>query len=84
MEAVALAQRDARLKLLRYAEAMSVSKDNLVADYMAQNRLIDSAVRSLILSARPLATRYRDDGTVEVDMGVNLDDVFEAVRETKM
>jgi len=75
MEAVRKAQDDARLKLLRAIEAMPVSDSNLVGDYIAQNPVVATRIRSLVLSARRFATRYKDDGTVEVDMGVNLDEV---------
>jgi hypothetical protein len=83
MEAVALAQRDARLKLLRDVEAMPASGSNLVGDYVAQDSLIGVRVRSLVLTARQFAARYSDDGAVEVDMGVNLEDVRRIVRDTK-
>jgi len=83
MEAVALAQRDARLNLLRYVEAMPLPESNLVGDHLAQDALIGVRVRSLILTSRQFATRYRGDGTVEVDMGVNLDQIRQVVRGAK-
>jgi len=81
IEAIEDAQRDAWLKILRHVEAMPAFDDNLVGDHMVQNPVTGARVRALILSSRRFATRYRDNDTVEVDMGVNLDEVQRTVRE---
>ena len=83
ISAVAWAQRDARMKLLRSIEATPAGDSNLIGDYMVQNPLIGVRVRGVILSAKQIAERYLADGTVEVDMGVNLDVVRQVIRETK-
>lgn len=83
ISAVTWAQRDARMKLLRDVEGTLAGDSNLIGDHMVQNPLIGTRVRAVILGARQFAERYRDDGTVEVDMGVNLDVVRQVVRETK-
>jgi len=83
IEAIALAQRDARLKLLHYVEAMPAGESKLVGDLMAQDVMIATRLRSLILSARQIATRYPKDDTVAVKMGINLDDVLQIAGEAK-
>lgn len=72
VEAAAEAKREAQLKILRHVESMAVPEGGLVGDYMTQDALFGAQVRSLILSARLFDTRYRDDGVVEVDMGIDL------------
>jgi len=80
--AVAQAQYEARIKLLRFVEQMPV-ESNFVGDYMAQDPLVDARIRSLILSARHLGTRYLKDSTVEVKMGVNLDEALKIVGQSR-
>ena len=81
MEAVGLAQRDAQIKLLEFVEAMPMPGSTFVGDCMVQNSVIGACVRSLVLSAPQFAVRYTKDETVEVDMGVNLDEVRRTVGE---
>jgi hypothetical protein len=82
VEAIEDARHDAHLKILSHVEAMPASGSNLVGDFMAHDLVTGVRVRSLILSARRFAARYNDT-TVELDMGVNLDDVRKIVREGK-
>ena len=83
MQAIEAARLDARVKLLRYVEAMPASPSNLVGDYVMQDAMVGVRVRSLILSARQFATRYHNNGTVEVDMGIDPQEAHRVVRETK-
>jgi len=72
--AVAEAQQDARLKLLRFVQSMTHADSTFVGDYMARNPAVNARIQSLILSAPQFEARY-PDGRVEVDMGVNVDEV---------
>ncbi|MCX8037103.1 MAG: hypothetical protein N3D11_08685 [Candidatus Sumerlaeia bacterium] len=83
INAAARAQQDARMKLLRFAESLPAGNGNLVGDYMALNPVTAVRVRSLIYSARQYAARYFDDGTVEVDVGIDPEDILRVVRETQ-
>jgi len=81
INALAQAQHDACLKILRDVEAMPAGGSNLVGDYMARNTLIGARVRSLVLSARQWRERYLEDGTVEAELWINVDDVLRVVHE---
>ncbi len=83
INAAARAQQDARMKLLRFAESLPAGNGNLVGDYMALNPVTAVKVRSLIYSARQYAARYYEDGTVEVDVGIDPEDILRVVRETQ-
>lgn len=74
IEAVAEAQQNARLKLLRHVEAMPTSSGYQLGDYMAQQARIGQRVRDLVIGARRMDTRYTDED-VEVDMGLELGEV---------
>jgi hypothetical protein len=75
VEALEEARYDAWLKILREAEAIEVGGGRPLCDYMAQNIVLGAQVRAAILLARQLKKRYTDEGTVEVTMGVKIDDL---------
>jgi len=80
VEAAEDAMRAAQLKILRHVKALQID-NNLVADSMQQDAVVGVRIRSLILSAREFSRQYFENETVEVQMGVNLDDVRRVVRQ---
>jgi hypothetical protein len=74
------AEEDARRQLLEAAKGVAIDSRSTVKDFMLQDDYIRSRVQGLIRGAEILDSRYKDDGSVEVDMRLDLNHVRDLIR----
>jgi hypothetical protein len=74
------AEEDARRQLLEAAKGVSIDSRSTVKDFMLQDDYIRSRVQGYIRGAQILDMRYDEDGTVHVDMRIDLNRVRDLIR----
>jgi hypothetical protein len=74
------AEEDARRQLLEAAKGVAIDSRTTVKDFMLQDDYIRSRVQGYIRGAQILDTRFNNDGTVEVDMRIDLNGIRDLVR----
>ena len=79
--ALKAAQTDARRQLLEAAKGVQISSSTTVRDFITQSDVIQSKVVGIIAGAQQIGEpRYNPDGTVEVDMRIDMNHIRETVR----
>jgi len=73
------AKLDAQRQLLEAAKGVHISSETTVENFMTQNDYIRSRVEGVIRSAQILDTRHFDDGTCEMDMRIDMNQVRDIV-----
>lgn len=71
---------DARRQLLEVTKGVAIDSHTTVENFMTRNDYIRSRVDGIIRMSPILDTRYNDDGTCEVDMRIDLNQVRNVVR----
>jgi len=71
---------DARRQLLETAKGVAINSHTTVENFMTQNDYIRSRVDGIIRMSPVLDTRYNNDGTCEVDMRIDLNQICNVVR----
>ena len=74
------AELDARRQLLEHAKGVVINSNSTVQDFMTRNDYIRSRVEGIIRDAEIVDTRYNDDGTCEVDMRIDMNQIRNTVR----
>ncbi|MBN1902098.1 LPP20 family lipoprotein [Candidatus Sumerlaeota bacterium] len=74
------AKTDAQRQLLEAAKGTHISSETTVENFMTQNDYIRSRVEGVIRSAQILDTRFNDDGSCEMDMRIDMNQIREIVR----
>ena len=79
--ALKAAKEDARRQLLEAAKGVQITANTAVRDFIAQSDTIQSRVMGVIAGAQIIGEpRYMDDGTVEVDMRLDMNRVRYSVK----
>ena len=79
--ALKAAKEDARRQLLEAAKGIEVDSRTTVRDFVTQSDVIQSRVMGAIAGAQQInEPRYMQDGTVEVDMRLDLNQIRHLVR----
>jgi hypothetical protein len=71
---------DGQRQLLEAAKGIHISSETMVEDFMTKNDYIHSRVEGFIRTSEILDTRHFDDGTCEVDMRIDMNQVRDIVR----
>ena len=71
---------DARRQLLETAKGVAINSHTTVENFMTQNDYIRSRVDGIIRMSPVMDTRYNNDGTCEVDMRIDLNQIHNVVR----
>jgi len=74
------ALRDAQRQLLETAKGVAINSHTTVENFMTQNDYIRSRVDGIIRMSPVMDTRYNNDGTCEVDMRIDLNQIRNVVR----
>ncbi len=74
------AKLDAQRQLLEAAKGININSESTVENFMTKNDYIHSRVNGLIRTAEILDTRQFNDGTCEVDMRIDMNQVRDIVR----
>lgn len=74
------AEMDARRALLEQIKGVKIDSRTYVKDYLTQNDSIRSEIDGLVKGAQILTTRFNDDGTVEVDIRIDLKKVKKLIK----
>jgi len=71
---------DGRRLLLEAAKGVHISSETTVENFITKNDYIHSRVQGLIRASEILDTRHFDEGTCEVDMRIDMNQVRDIVR----
>jgi len=74
------AEMDARRNMLEQIKGVPIDSTTYVKDFMTQSDSIRSQIDGMIKGAQVIATRFNDDGTVEVDLQIDLKKVKKLVK----
>ncbi|MCE9589039.1 MAG: LPP20 family lipoprotein [Planctomycetes bacterium] len=75
------AELDAYRLLLERIYGLEISADTSVRDFVTESDRIRTATEGQLKGVRTMAVRYTEDGTVEVDMQVTLEQVITVVKK---
>lgn len=74
------AKTDGQRQLLEAAKGVHIHSETTVENFMTQSDYIRSRVEGVIRSAQILDTRFNDDGTCEMDMRIDMNEIRDIVR----
>jgi hypothetical protein len=79
--ALKAAKTDAQRQLLEAAKGVQINSSTTVRDFMAQSDVIQSRVMGVIIGSQMMGEpRYNNDGTVEVDMRIDMNRIKHVVK----
>jgi hypothetical protein len=74
------AKTDGHRQLLEAAKGVHIHSETTVENFMTQSDYIRSRVEGVIRSAQILDTRFNEDGTCEMDMRIDMNQLRDIVR----
>lgn len=74
------AKSDGQRQLLEAAKGVNIRSETTVENFITQSDYIRSRVEGVIRSAQIMDTRFYDDGTCEIDMRIDMNQVRDIVR----
>jgi hypothetical protein len=79
--ALKAAKEDARRQILEAAKGVQITSTTTVRDFITQSDVVQSKVIGVIAGAQIVGEpRYMDDGSVEIDMRLDMNQVKKAVK----
>ncbi len=74
------ARLDAQRQILEAAKGVAISSTTTVENFMTRDDYIRSRVAGIIRDAKIMNVRYNDDGTCEVDMRIDMNQIRNLIR----